>query len=55
MALEAHRDQYDVAVVGAGIAGCTVATLYARHGLRVALIETKTDANGVSMCQIASV
>jgi 2-polyprenyl-6-methoxyphenol hydroxylase-like FAD-dependent oxidoreductase len=30
---------YDVAVVGASIAGCTAATLFARAGLRVALIE----------------
>lgn len=30
---------YDVAVVGASIAGCTAATLYARGGARVALIE----------------
>lgn len=31
--------EVDVAVVGAGIAGCTAATLFAQHGLGVALIE----------------
>jgi 2-polyprenyl-6-methoxyphenol hydroxylase-like FAD-dependent oxidoreductase len=30
---------YDVIIAGAGIAGCTAATLYGRAGLRVALIE----------------
>jgi flavin-dependent dehydrogenase len=30
---------YDVAIVGAGIAGCTAARLYGRHGLRVALVD----------------
>jgi flavin-dependent dehydrogenase len=34
---------YDVAVVGASIAGCTAATLFARRGLRVALIERHAD------------
>jgi 2-polyprenyl-6-methoxyphenol hydroxylase-like FAD-dependent oxidoreductase len=30
---------YDVIIVGAGIAGCTAATAYGRAGLRVALLE----------------
>jgi 2-polyprenyl-6-methoxyphenol hydroxylase-like FAD-dependent oxidoreductase len=34
---------YDVAVVGASIAGCTAATLLAREGARVALIESHSD------------
>ena len=34
---------YDVAVVGASIAGCTVATLFARAGARVALLESHAD------------
>lgn len=34
-----ERYDYDVAVVGASIAGCTAATLYAKQGARVALIE----------------
>jgi flavin-dependent dehydrogenase len=34
---------YDVAVVGASIAGCTAAMLFARQGLRVALIERHSD------------
>jgi menaquinone-9 beta-reductase len=36
---------YDVAVVGASIAGCTAATLLAREGARVALIERHSDLN----------
>ncbi|HEX4345500.1 MAG TPA: alpha/beta fold hydrolase [Solirubrobacteraceae bacterium] len=34
---------YDVAVVGASIAGCTVATLLGRAGARVALLERRPD------------
>jgi 2-polyprenyl-6-methoxyphenol hydroxylase-like FAD-dependent oxidoreductase len=34
---------YDVAVVGASIAGCTAATLLARSGAKVALIESHSD------------
>jgi flavin-dependent dehydrogenase len=34
---------YDVAIVGASIAGCTAATLFARQGARVALIERETE------------
>ena len=37
------RSQYDVAIVGASIAGCTAATLYAGQGLSVALIEREAD------------
>jgi flavin-dependent dehydrogenase len=33
----------DVAVVGASVGGCTAATLFARQGLRVALLEQSTD------------
>jgi 2-polyprenyl-6-methoxyphenol hydroxylase-like FAD-dependent oxidoreductase len=36
-------DRFDVAVVGASIAGCTTATLFARAGARVALIERSPD------------
>ena len=36
---------YDVAVVGASIAGCTTATLLAREGASVALIERHSDPN----------
>jgi flavin-dependent dehydrogenase/pimeloyl-ACP methyl ester carboxylesterase len=36
---------YDVAVVGASIAGCTVATLLGRAGARVALLERRPDAS----------
>ena len=35
--------QFDVAVVGASIAGCTAATLFARAGARVALLESHAD------------
>jgi flavin-dependent dehydrogenase len=34
---------YDVVVVGASVAGCTAAALYARHGLKVALVEKAAD------------
>lgn len=34
---------YDVAIVGAGIAGCAAALLYAQKGIRVALIEKQQD------------
>src|SRR5581483_9132323 len=35
---------YDAVVVGASIAGCTAATLLARAGARVALVERRSDA-----------
>ena len=44
--MPATEPQYDVAIVGASIAGCTAATLYARRGLHVALIERRKDPNG---------
>ena len=34
---------YDVAIVGAGIGGCTAARLFAQRGARVALIEKRPD------------
>lgn len=34
-------DDYDVAIVGASVAGCTAARLYAQRGARVALIEKR--------------
>ncbi len=34
-----RRDHFDVVIVGASLAGCTAATLYARQGLSVALLE----------------
>jgi 2-polyprenyl-6-methoxyphenol hydroxylase-like FAD-dependent oxidoreductase len=37
------RDDFDVAVVGASIAGCATAIGFARAGLRVALIERRPD------------
>jgi flavin-dependent dehydrogenase/pimeloyl-ACP methyl ester carboxylesterase len=46
---QAH--DYDVAVVGASIAGCTVATLLGRAGARVALLERRPDtASYKTMC-----
>jgi len=37
-----RKPDFDVAVVGASLAGCAAATLYARRGARVALIEKAT-------------
>lgn len=39
----ADRSDYDVAIVGASIAGCAAATLLGRLGARVALLERRTD------------
>jgi flavin-dependent dehydrogenase len=41
---DAASETYDVVIAGAGIAGCTAATLYGRQGLRVALVEAHQDA-----------
>jgi 2-polyprenyl-6-methoxyphenol hydroxylase-like FAD-dependent oxidoreductase len=38
-----RESRFDVAVVGASIAGCTAATLFARAGARVALLESHAD------------
>ena len=37
------RPDFDVVVVGASIAGCTAARLYAQRGARVALVERRPD------------
>ncbi len=37
------RSDYDVAIVGASLAGCTAAILLARSGARVALVEKNPD------------
>jgi flavin-dependent dehydrogenase len=39
----ASRADFDVAVVGASLAGCTTAVLLARSGARVALVEKRPD------------
>ena len=36
-------NKYDIIVIRASVGGCTAAILYARHGLRVALVEKSTD------------
>src|SRR5665213_276184 len=39
-----HRmSDFDIAVVGASIAGCTAATFFGRAGAKVALIESHSD------------
>jgi menaquinone-9 beta-reductase len=44
-------ERYDVAIVGASIAGCTAATLFGRRGARVALIERHADPGAYkTMC-----
>jgi flavin-dependent dehydrogenase len=42
MTVDAMAD-FDVAVVGASVAGCTVARLFAQQGARVALVEKRPD------------
>jgi 2-polyprenyl-6-methoxyphenol hydroxylase-like FAD-dependent oxidoreductase len=39
--MSANGDTYDVAIVGASVAGCTAARLFALRGARVALIEAR--------------
>ena len=41
----ARNVDHDVVIVGASIAGCTAAVLFARAGLKVALVERKRDLN----------
>ena len=36
-------EEFDVVVVGASVAGCTAARLFAQSGARVALIERRSD------------
>ncbi|HEY3960194.1 MAG TPA: NAD(P)/FAD-dependent oxidoreductase [Solirubrobacteraceae bacterium] len=44
-------DEYDVAIVGASIAGCAAATMLGRQGAKVALIESHSDPNAFkSLC-----
>ncbi len=43
---ESRSEPYDAVVVGASLAGCTAATLIARAGLRVALVEKNPDPAG---------
>jgi 2-polyprenyl-6-methoxyphenol hydroxylase-like FAD-dependent oxidoreductase len=40
-----HHSEYDVAIVGGSIAGCTAATLFGRAGRKVALVESHPDIN----------
>jgi 2-polyprenyl-6-methoxyphenol hydroxylase-like FAD-dependent oxidoreductase len=40
-----RNSSYDVAIVGASIAGCTAATILARAGAKVALVERRSNAN----------
>jgi menaquinone-9 beta-reductase len=39
----APQSEYDAVIVGASVAGCTAATLLARQGARVALVESHAD------------
>lgn len=47
----AARENFDVAIVGGSVAGATAAILFARRGLRVALIERRPEPNAYKrMC-----
>ena len=39
------RNDYDVIIVGGSIGGCVLALSYARHNLRIALLEQKPDTS----------
>ncbi len=43
--MQQSNQHYDVIIVGASVAGCTAAMLFARQGLRVALLERHQDPN----------
>ena len=45
--------RFDVAVVGASVAGCTAACLFALSGVRVALIERRPDPCGYKVACIS--
>ena len=38
-------NDFDVVIVGASVAGCTAARLYAQRGARVALVEKRPDVD----------
>lgn len=40
-----RRAHFDVVIAGASLAGCTAATLFARQGLSVVLLEAHRDPN----------
>ena len=40
------RDEYDVIVVGAGIGGLTTASILAKEGMRIALLEREDRVGG---------
>ena len=47
----AENTKFDVAIVGASIAGCTAATFLGRQGARVALVESHSDPHAYKrMC-----
>ena len=46
-----ENTDFDVAIVGASIAGCTAATFLGRQGARVALVESHSDPHSYKrMC-----
>jgi FAD dependent oxidoreductase TIGR03364 len=49
MARSSSQQQYDLAVVGAGIVGLATALAAARRGLSVAVIDRDTEASGASV------
>ena len=41
-------EKFDVAVIGAGVIGCSVAYYLAREGIKVALLERESIGSGSS-------
>ncbi|WP_405435911.1 NAD(P)/FAD-dependent oxidoreductase [Streptomyces avidinii] len=45
---EAPDEEFDVAVVGAGVVGCAIARAFAQRGMSVALLDSRSDVGDVT-------